>query len=200
MAGRPREFDYEAALAQIQQAFWCHGYEGTSMADLVSATGLASARLYAAFGSKQDMFHAAVQRYMWVEGSFADRALAEEPQVHDALARMLRDAVTVYSKPTPRGCMVVTAATNCTLANDEIRVWLERHRHARTKSIITRLRAAVTDGQLPPSTDVQLLGDYFATVLNGLSTQARDGVSPNRLLAVIDSALAILPTQIPTDQ
>ena len=44
-------------------AFWQHGYEGTSMADLVAATGLASARLYAAFGSKEDLFREAVARY-----------------------------------------------------------------------------------------------------------------------------------------
>ena len=47
MAGRPREFDRDTALQQAMLAFWQHGYEGTSMADLVAATGLASARLYA---------------------------------------------------------------------------------------------------------------------------------------------------------
>ena len=53
MAGRPREFDRDLALQQAMLAFWQHGYEGTSMADLVAATGLASARLYAAFGSRK---------------------------------------------------------------------------------------------------------------------------------------------------
>ena len=42
-------------------AFWRRGYEGTSMADLVQALGIASARIYAAFGSKQDLFDEAVQ-------------------------------------------------------------------------------------------------------------------------------------------
>ena len=63
MAGRPREFDRDLALQQAMLAFWQHGYEGTSMADLVAATGLASARLYAAFGSKEGLFREAVERY-----------------------------------------------------------------------------------------------------------------------------------------
>ena len=54
-------------------AFWQHGYEGTSMADLVAATGLASARLYAAFGSKEDLFREAVARYEEGDGAFAER-------------------------------------------------------------------------------------------------------------------------------
>jgi AcrR family transcriptional regulator len=59
MAGRPREFDRDKALERAMLAFWQRGYEGTSMADLVQALGIASARIYAAFGSKQDLFRAA---------------------------------------------------------------------------------------------------------------------------------------------
>ena len=82
------------------------------MADLVQALGIASARIYAAFGSKQDLFREAVQRYEAGDGGFADRAMAQEPRVRDALARVLRDAVATYTDDAhPLGCMVVTAAT-----------------------------------------------------------------------------------------
>ena len=56
MAGRPREFDREVALRKAEQVFWQRGYEGTSMSDLVAALGIASARIYAAFGSKENLF------------------------------------------------------------------------------------------------------------------------------------------------
>lgn len=193
MAGRPREFDRDAALQTMQELFWRHGFEGVSMADLVAATGLASARLYAAFGSKEQMFREAVELYMLTEGGFADRALAEEPTLVDALRRMLRDAIDVYAKPQPRGCMVVASATNCTPGHEEIREWLEKCRHERTQSITGAIRAAKAAGELRPDADVQQLGDYFATVLNGLSVQARDGVPLRRLRAVIEPAIAVLP-------
>jgi AcrR family transcriptional regulator len=193
MAGRPREFDRDVALAQVQAAFWARGYEGTSMADLVAATGLASARLYAAFGAKEAMFRAAVERYEREEGGFADRALAEEPTVRRALERMLRDAVDAYTRPEPRGCMVVGAATNCASENDAVRDWLEEHRKQRTESITARLRSAMAAGELPPDTDVRAIGDAFAALLHGLSVQARDGVSRRRLLALIAPAMTMLP-------
>ena len=192
MAGRPREFDRSEALKRVQAVFWTHGYEGTSMADLVQATGLASARLYAAFDSKEAMFREAIELYEKEEGGFADRALAEEPTARRALERMLRDAVDVYTDPIPRGCMVVSAATNCSIANDRVRDWLEQHRRQRTESIAARLRTAALDGELPPGADVQALGDTFAALLHGLSVQARDGVPRQRLLALISSVKTLL--------
>ena len=69
------------------------------------------------------------------------------------------------------------------------------HRKARTDSMIERVRQAVHDGELSAATDVEALGDYFATLLHGLSVQARDGVPKKRLLALIPSAMQIFDTK-----
>ena len=178
-------------------AFWRRGYEGTSMADLVQALGIASARIYAAFGSKQDLFREAVQRYEAGDGSFADRAMAQEPRVRDALARVLRDAVATYTDDAhPLGCMVVTAATNCAEENEAVAAWLAEHRRLRTQSLIDRLQRALDEGELRAGTDVQALGDFYATQLHGISVQARDGVPRERLLAAVQTALLLLDTAL----
>lgn len=178
-------------------AFWRRGYEGTSMADLVQALGIASARIYAAFGSKQDLFREAVQRYEAGDGGFADRAMAQEPRVRDALARVLRDAVATYTDDAhPLGCMVVTAATNCAEENEAVAAWLAEHRRLRTQSLIDRLQRALDEGELRAGTDVQALGDFYATQLHGISVQARDGVPRQRLLAAVETALLLLDTAL----
>lgn len=178
-------------------AFWRRGYEGTSMADLVQALGIASARIYAAFGSKQDLFREAVQRYEAGDGGFADRAMAQEPRVRDALARVLRDAVATYTDNAhPLGCMVVTAATNCAEENEAVAAWLAEHRRQRTQSLIDRLQRALDEGELRAGTDVQALGDFYATQLHGISVQARDGVPRQRLLAAAQTALLLLDTAL----
>jgi AcrR family transcriptional regulator len=193
MAGRPREFDRDEALARARDAFWARGYEGVSMADLVEALGLASARIYAAFGSKEALFREAVALYDAREGGFATRALAEEPTAVGAIDRILREAVETYTrKGRPRGCMVVSAATNCASENENLREWLADYRRRRTASLVMRLEKAVADGELRSGTDAQALGDYFAAVLHGISVQARDGVPKKRLLAMIPSALSAL--------
>lgn len=190
MAGRPREFDRDAALAKARDAFWSRGYEGVSMADLVETLGIASARIYAAFGSKETLFRETVALYDEGEGGFATRAVAEEPTAARGIERSLREAVETYTrKGRPQGCMVVSAATNCAAENDNVREFLADYRRRRTASLVERLERAVTEGELRPDTDAQALGDYYATVLHGLSVQARDGVSRKRLLATIPTAM-----------
>jgi AcrR family transcriptional regulator len=163
------------------------------MADLVNALGIASARIYAAFGSKEALFREAVALYEAQEGGFADRALEEEPTLLRGIERMLRDGVELYARRNgPRGCMVVSAATNCASENDGIRNWLEEHRRARTASIVKRMKKALRDGELRKDADAQSLGDLCASTLHGLSIQARDGISRERLLAIIPPLMALL--------
>ena len=63
MLGRPREFDEDEALAKIMNVFWAKGFEGASMSDLVSATGLRKGSLYAAFGDKRAIYRKALALY-----------------------------------------------------------------------------------------------------------------------------------------
>lgn len=55
---RPRTFDEATVLDQARELFSTQGYHGTSIDDLVKATGLLRGSLYKAFGSKRNLFHA----------------------------------------------------------------------------------------------------------------------------------------------
>lgn len=192
MAGRPREFDREAALIQARDLFWRHGFEGTSMSDLVAALGIASARIYKAFGSKELLFREAVEHYAEHEGGFAVRAL-EEGDIASAIRRMLMDAVALYTRPlAPAGCMVVSSASALSDENQPLQQWMSEQRRLRTKSIIDRFRHAAEAGQLRSDADPDLLGNYYALVLHGLSVQARDGVPAGVLENVVNVSLAAL--------
>ncbi|CAK8053908.1 TetR/AcrR family transcriptional regulator [Eupransor demetentiae] len=58
--GRNKKYDSTKTLAAITDVFIQNGYNGTSLDDLVKATGLLRGSLYSQFGSKQGMFNAAL--------------------------------------------------------------------------------------------------------------------------------------------
>ena len=193
MAGRPREFDADRALLHARDLFWEHGYEGVSMSDLVKVLGIASARIYAAFGSKEELFRRAIQLYEEGEGAFADDALNSSLPLWEAIEEMFHRAINLYTKKgkrRPLGCMVVSSAVNCTPENDAVGKWLQEHRRQRTQSIVRRFQKAIAEGELPDESNAQVLGDLCATILHGISVQARDGVSAKRLRASIQVQLA----------
>lgn len=60
--GRNRTFTETAVIAQCASVFRSTGYEGTSIDDLVQATGLHRGSLYKAFGSKRGVFLLALRQ------------------------------------------------------------------------------------------------------------------------------------------
>ena len=54
--GRPRSFDEAAAVASAAELFAAHGYEGTSVDDLVRGLGIHRGSLYSTFGSKRALY------------------------------------------------------------------------------------------------------------------------------------------------
>ncbi len=59
---RPRTFDKDQALDRAMDLFWDKGYDATSVADLTEAIGINRPSLYAAFGDKEALFMAALDR------------------------------------------------------------------------------------------------------------------------------------------
>ncbi len=76
--GRPREFDEAEALDCALELFWRQGYEGTSIADLRTAIGITAPSLYAAFGSKEELYRRVLERYLTGLGRCLVDALREE--------------------------------------------------------------------------------------------------------------------------
>jgi TetR/AcrR family transcriptional repressor of nem operon len=58
-----KQFNKDEALDEALKAFWAHGYEATSMQDLVDCTGVNRGSLYATFGDKRELFLAALRMY-----------------------------------------------------------------------------------------------------------------------------------------
>ena len=77
VTGRPREFDTDAALEKAMRLFWTKSYEGTSVSDLTETLGISRPSLYAAFGDKESLFRAALERYAAGPAGYVAAALAK---------------------------------------------------------------------------------------------------------------------------
>jgi len=199
--GRPREFDREAALESAMLLFWAHGYEGTTLADLQKAMGgITAPSFYAAFGSKEDLFRETVELYKTLRGEPPLKALTNGTTARDSIEGMLRAAAaSICEKNHPRGCMLVVGAINCAAPNKGIEDFLREQRAAREKVIAQRLRRGVTEGDLPPDTDIHALVSFYSSIIDGMAIQAKDGASPKVLNNVVKCAMAAWDTIVQSD-
>ncbi|MFF2024693.1 TetR/AcrR family transcriptional regulator [Streptomyces sp. NPDC058171] len=189
--GRPRAFDRETALARAMETFWQYGYEATSVTDLTAAMGISSPSLYAAFGSKEQLFREAVALYDATEGEPATRALVEEPTAYAAVAAVLRMNARAYAHDgRPAGCMIVLSAMNCSPSGSGVRDHLAERRREGVDALRARLDQGVRAGELTPGTDTATVAAFYTAVLQGMSVQARDGAGHPELDRIADRALA----------
>jgi len=192
--GRPLSFDRDAALETAMHVFWERGYEAASISDLTSAMGITPPSLYTAFGDKEQLFLEAIERYALGYGSISARALKEEPTARGAIERWLLEAANELTQPChPKGCMVVMAATNCSAAAERVQDALLLRRTEAIANVGRRIQGGIDDGELPPDTDAQDLANFYATIYQGMSMQAKDGATHESLMATVRTAMRSWP-------
>lgn len=109
--GRPREFDPDRVVQGAMDIFWSNGYQGTSLPDLLQATGLSRSSLYAAFGDKRGLFLLALDRYIADAIARIAQELDAQRDPWDALRLFLSGYVQRNSGAKGRkGCLVVATA------------------------------------------------------------------------------------------
>lgn len=188
--GRPRKFDRQLALERAMQVFWAKGYEGAQLVDLTAAMGINPPSFYAAFGSKQAIFHEAVELYLGTAGANAMRALEETADPREAVAAMLRaSAAVALAAPGAGGCLLIVGLINGQPDSEPSRAYLRDLRRMTLARIRARLERGVSEGALAPGTDAAALASFYASVMQGLSLQARDGATAAELDAIVAAAM-----------
>ncbi len=189
--GRPRGFDRDRALRRALAVFWHHGYEDASIAALTEAMGINPPSLYAAFGSKEQLFLAAVDLYGETEGQTTARALRDPATARASIDALLRDNAASYTRPgRPAGCMIVASAASCSPSSTGVRDHLAASRRSVEAAIEARVRRGIEEGDVPAAADPVAIAVFYNTVLEGLTHHARDGASRAKLLSIADSAMA----------
>jgi AcrR family transcriptional regulator len=196
--GRPRLLDKEAGLEIAARLFWQHGYEGTSIADLTKAMGITPPSLYAAFGSKEQLYQQALEYNAEIENKHRLDVLNSDVPAYEALAFYLHDAAREFANPAkPRGCMVSNAVLQHSTETESVAQTVAARRAATTEIIRNRLDRAISEGELPPGTDTRALAHFYVAVVQGMSAQACDGLCSATLTQLADLALAAWPGRKP---
>jgi len=191
--GRPRGFNADEMLDKVVNVFWQHGYEGTSMATLMAATGLNKPSLYAAFGSKEELFRCALERYWQRQGEFTGKLL-DEPKARSGVERMLLALVDIQTQPgLPHGCLAVHGGLVGSAASAAIRDELRARQAALQTMMRDRLTRAQAEGELASSVDVADLARYLTLVGQGAAVQAAGGATREELRRAVKVAMRAWP-------
>lgn len=198
--GRPLSFDRDVALTRAMHVFWRTGYETSSIADLTAAMGITPPSLYAAFGSKQQLFLEAVRLYAG-DPLELQRSIEDAPTSRAAVETLLTGAAEAYTgADTPSGCLLASATASGSDASADVKRAVADIRRDVVRHLEARISRDIAEGALPATAQAGALARTVMAVMQGMSVLARDGSPRQDLLDVASSALAGWPDQPPPNR
>lgn len=148
-----------------------------------------SPSLYAAFGSKENLFREATDLYLAEYGSTIWDALATSGTAREAVEAVLRKTVALFTKPgNPRACLIVSSMINCQELS--VRNFLREKRRVSLDALRRRLEQGIVDGDLPRRANVDAATEFYGIVQQGLSLRTRESVSREAMHEVVRIAMA----------
>jgi TetR/AcrR family transcriptional repressor of nem operon len=187
-----KHFDPDAALETVVRLFWRQGMASTGIQDVVTVTGLNRSSLYATFGSKRDLYRAALRCYIELWSQPAFRRLAEDarglPGVTEFFAWLIEARCSgEYAR---WGCMVANAYAGAETIDPEIRSVLDQHHEQLRGALYAALSTAEARGQLRSDVDLGASADLLALLAYGVNMRSRAGADARTLNRTVAAAVA----------
>lgn len=147
-----KHFDPDATLDTVVRLFWRQGAATTGIQDIVNATGLNRSSLYATFGGKQQLYLAALERYVDERSRPTLGPLAEDerglPAVTEFFTKLIEARCT--GEYAQWGCMVSNAHAGVENGDPDVRAILDRQHQRLREALRAALHTAHELRQLPP--------------------------------------------------
>ena len=192
--GRPRKIDPEIALESAMKTFWEKGYEATSVADLVDATGLHKGSLYQTFGDKHDLFCTALKHYLNKIHTAQAEAMQPEADPIERIQQGYR-AVMKFSECANNercGCLAINSMIEFMGRESEAEGILLAHRSSTLELLASAFAEAQILGMAPKNKPAELLAQMLLTFLAGLAVMSKSEMTLEQGFEMMDQQLQLL--------
>lgn len=153
--------------------FYEHGYAGTSSRMLQLATGLTAPSLYNSFGSKRDLFLAALKRYIEFTLNYLFVDLSAGKEGIDDIDTMLDRLWAAMEAPErPLGCLVLNTRGEFGTSEPDILAICDDFTSKQASAIRDAFARAARLGEISPDT-VERRVLAFRLMLNGVQNLSR---------------------------
>ena len=188
--GRARTFDTGEVLDLALEMFWQRGFDGTSIQALCEITNLQPGSVYAAFGSKRDLFVAAVRRYIETVSAEAVERVNGAPSGLQGLREYFAHLIDAMVDGKRRwGCLITNSLVELAVRDPDLAGMFQLHLAHLQTSFAAALARARAEGELRPGAGPESAGMLVALV-QGMNVMAKGRPGRRALQDVVDAALA----------
>lgn len=188
-----KNYDEKEVLDSAMLAFWRHGYEGTSMQDLVDATGINRGSIYAAFTSKRALFLRTLAHYDRIYREHHLRRVSEANPPRDAIVEAFASAAR---KPAdadqPWGCLLVSSALELSPHDPDVSLLVQQSLRAVEQFFLIHIEAGQQDGSINPDIDARTTAQALLGLFLGLRVLTRSDGNSGTIDSIVEQARTML--------
>ncbi|MDN5724565.1 MAG: TetR/AcrR family transcriptional regulator, partial [Propionibacteriales bacterium] len=152
--------------------------------------GIGRGSLYNTFGSKHELYEAALRRYQEANGA-ALQAVLEAPGSSRERLQAALDMVIDRARRDRdhRGCMITNAAVELAGHDPAVRRMVQRTLRLQEEAFQSVIEQGQLAGEIDAGADAVALAEFFVTTLNGIQVMARVDPDLRRLRSLADTAM-----------
>lgn len=181
-----------------RELFWSNGYADTSIGDISAATKVGNGSIYAAYGSKFDLFFTVLESYCQSRIDIVSSAMTvgdtAEQSVREFFDVIVSDCANQRGR---RGCLMLNSIAEFGGKDERVIELCRTTTDAMERRVADRLRAAVdenaADKRALDGLDIDVLASQIILVSQGLIQMSRLGTSSEKLAAIAAAYLETLP-------
>ena len=190
---RPREFDLNEALNQAMQAFWSHGYEATSISDLMDAMDLQKGSIYKAFGDKHSLFIAALEHYLEAVHEFDKEILEKTDSPKQGILKWLNtDLKNVCGQELKRGCLMANALNEKAYTDEDVATLVNAHISKLSKLLAKTIKNGQDLGEFRKDLSASALAQTIIVSLLGMLSLTKGPMSRSAGLSNIKNTIKLI--------
>lgn len=169
------------------EAFWRHGFEATSLADLCKATGLHKGSLYQTFDDKHTLFMRALQHYSDKEFMQTLSVVSESASPFENLRAVVHKIWSDVSEE--KGCMMTNSMVELAPHDPQVKELLGRAGEKRFGAVSKMIAMAKASGEITCSRDPESMARQLLVTLAGAATMVKGFMAKEQMNKVLDDLL-----------
>ncbi len=179
---KPKQYDRNMLLTRAVELFRRQGFNGTSTAELVAELGINRKSMYAEFGSKQELFEAALEYY---NRNHLTRVLAPLEAPGASLSE-IRNAFHGYASAGEGpfrglGCLMCNTAVERAALDPASGFYVAEYLQRITSAFQQALNTAKRNGEIDQQVNVDEISGFLTTALIGVAANVRAEAPPAQL-------------------
>ncbi|MBO9204133.1 MULTISPECIES: TetR/AcrR family transcriptional regulator [Niastella] len=190
---KTKQFDETEVLIRARELFCKKGYNGTSMDDLVQATGISRSSIYDTFGDKHGLFLKSLDQYRNEQQCTMEQQTAKSDSPKKKIRAIFEYFINdILADKDGKGCLLINVSLELGSVDNEVATIFHANMDDMEQLLASLIKEGQAKGEIPKKFTPKAMARHFYNSLMGLRVTGTNKPDGELLREIVKLTLSIL--------